>query len=260
VPAAGPMPPAPPAFAPTIGVAAGAPVLPVGMIDSVPWLHQPASGQPTSAQPGPPAAPSFAAVPTASPGPAQPWDAEDPDHDGQTVMRSDLPSLAPAPAPASLDGRPPTGPLVLARVCTQGHASPPSHAACSVCGEALHGEARQVGRPRLGRMHISTGEVIELDHSLIVGRQPSVSRVNGGGMPRLVQVRSASGDISRSHVEIRLEGWEVLLVDLKATNGTTLVREGQAPRRLAQGDQAIVRDGDIAELGDGISLLFEGIL
>ena len=79
-------------------------------------------------------------------------------------------------------------------------------------------------------------------------------------MPRLVQVTSGNGDISRSHVEVRLDGWDVLLVDLKATNGTVLVREGQAPRRLSQGEEAILLNGDIAELGDGISLLFEGLL
>jgi hypothetical protein len=37
------------------------------------------------------------------------------------------------------------------------------------------------------------------------------------------------------------------------------VREGQAPRRLAQNEMAILLDGDIAELGDNISLRFEEI-
>ena len=118
----------------------------------------------------------------------------------------------------------------------------------------------QVPRPSLGKVRLSSGEVIELDRSLVIGRQPSVSRVQGGGMPALVQVESPGGDISRSHVEVRLEGWHVMLCDLKATNGTVLVREGQAPRRLAQNEMAIVLDGDIAELGENISLRFEEIL
>ena len=123
----------------------------------------------------------------------------------------------------------------------------------------MPGDGVQVRRPLLGRMRLSSGELIALDQSLVVGRQPSVSRVQGAVMPRLVQVPSPSGDISRSHVEVRLEGWHVMLCDLKATNGTVLVREGQAPRRLAQGEMAILLDGDIAELGDGISLRFEEI-
>lgn len=206
------------------------------LIESVPW----GSGRQDSAEPAEPAG--------------------DSDHDGQTVMRSELPGGEDAPAAEQLEPRPSTGPMVLARLCPSGHANPPTRSLCSDCGAPISSEPREVGRPRLGRVHISTGEVVELDHSLIIGRQPSVSRVMGAVMPRLVQVQSASGDISRSHVEVRLDGWDVMLVDLKATNGTVLVREGQAPRRLAQGEQAILLNGDIAELGDGVSLLFEGLL
>ena len=150
--------------------------------------------------------------------------------------------------------------MVLALVCDHGHANPPTHAICAACGSRLPPDAVQVARPRLGRMRVSTGELVDLDQSLVIGRQPSVSRVQGGVMPRLVQVSSPSGDISRSHVEVRLEGWHVMLCDLKATNGTVLVREGQQPRRLAQNEMAILLDGDIAELGDDVSLRFEEIL
>lgn len=232
------------------------------MIDSVPWASQdvaaetPAAGVPTSDAAGTgrteQAVQSEQAAQSAS-------DASyDPDHDGHTVMRSDFQSTQEGAAP--LESRPPTGPMVLARMCPNGHANPPSRATCWSCGTGINAEPREVGRPRLGTMHISTGEVVELDHSLIIGRQPSVSRVMGGAMPRLVQVKSSNGDISRSHVEVRLDGWDVLLVDLKATNGTVLVREGQAPRRLSQGEEAILLNGDIAELGDGVSLLFDGLL
>lgn len=229
------------------------------LIDSVPWgPGRPAAGSHAEGEDGSQAGPAAVAGPAAGPaaGQAPGADGEDPDHDGQTIMvnRSQL------PAAEELESRPPTGPMVLARLCPSGHANPPTRSLCSHCGAAINSEPREVGRPRLGRMHISTGEILDLDHSLIIGRQPSVSRVMGAGVPRLVQVQSASGDISRSHVEVRLDGWDVLLIDLKATNGTVLVREGQAPRRLGQGEQAILLDGDIAELGDGVSLLFEGLL
>jgi hypothetical protein len=117
----------------------------------------------------------------------------------------------------------------------------------------------QVPRPALGRAVFSTGEVIDLVQPLVVGRQPSVSRVASGGMPRLVSVTSPSGDISRNHLEVRLEGWHVMVRDLKATNGTVLERPGQPPRRLAQGEMTIVLDGDVADLGDGVSLRFEAV-
>ena len=195
-----------------------------------------------------------AAVQHAHPGGA----AFDADHDGQTVMKSSIASPDGQPARPVADD-PAAGPTVLAKVCSQGHANPPTRAQCAACGAALLPDAVQVPRPRLGRVRMSTGELLDLDQSLVIGRQPSVSRVQGGVMPRLVQVPSPEGDISRSHVEVRLEGWHVMLCDLKATNGTVLVREGQSPRRLAQNEMAILLDGDIAELGDNISLRFEEI-
>lgn len=239
-----------------------------GLIDSVPWLRsgsstpEPVSDQ--QAAPSKPLADPPAQIPAAwSLAPAAMSSDEDSDHDGQTIMKSSLPTEEQAGTKAIVGGAETpavNGPSVLARMCSQGHANPPTYPQCSVCGVAVTGDAAHVPRPRLGRMRLSTGELIDLDQSLIIGRQPSVSRVQGGTMPRLVQVDSPGGDISRSHVEVRLEGWHVMLCDLKATNGTVLIREGQAPRRLAQNEMAILLDGDIAELGDNISLRFEEIL
>ena len=273
--------------------AAPRPVVPAGLIDSVPW-HTGGNGSSSSstsrtaapapaatAAPAAPLPPSVRQLPVPQlpaeqpaaeqpasdqPAAARPVGVEpvpDADHDGQTIMKGDLGAARPRPA-GTAPGVPrgtesTTGPMVLARVCPQGHANPSTYAQCGRCGLPLPGDGVQVRRPRLGRMRLSTGELIDLDQSLIVGRQPSVSRVQGAVMPRLVQVASPSGDISRSHVEVRLEGWHVMLCDLKATNGTVLVREGQSPRRLAQGEMAILLDGDIAEVGDGISLRFEEI-
>ena len=226
-----------------------------GLIDSVPWRTGGSSA--AAAQVSPPFNPPQVPVPAS--GPAVEPGGFDGDHDGQTIMKSDLAGRGAPPAPVQepVSG---AGPLVLALVCDRGHANPPTHAQCAACGSPLPPDAVQVARPRLGRMRVSTGELVDLDQSLVIGRQPSVSRVQGGVMPRLVQVSSPGGDISRSHVEVRLEGWHVMLCDLKATNGTVLVREGQQPRRLAQNEMAILLDGDIAELGDDISLRFEEIL
>jgi hypothetical protein len=239
--------------------AAPRPAVPTGLIDSVPWHTGGNDSPPSSPPPSSPRKTTEPLPPSVNLPPA----AAAADHDGQTIMKGDLPAALPGPAGAAAgprrDAEPGTGPLVLARVCPQGHANPSTYSQCGRCGVPLPGDGVQVRRPRLGRMRLSTGELIDLDHSLVVGRQPSVSRVQGAVMPKLVQVASPSGDISRSHVEVRLEGWHVMLCDLKATNGTVLIREGQPPRRLAQGEMAILLDGDIAEVGDGISLRFEEI-
>ncbi|MDQ0924274.1 hypothetical protein QF038_002782 [Pseudarthrobacter sp. W1I19] len=235
-----------------------------GLIDSVPW-RTPAGGSEPAPPPAVPspilsAIPAAASAETVAPAPEASHAEYDADHDGQTVMKGSLKGMVARPVRTAADASAVAGPLVLARLCPQDHANPPTSATCAACGAGLLPDAVQVARPRLGRMRISTGELVDLDQSLVIGRQPSVSRVQGGVMPRLVQVASPGGDISRSHVEVRLEGWHVMLCDLKATNGTVLVREGQPPRRLAQNEMAILLDGDIAELGDNISLRFEEIL
>lgn len=238
-----------PAAAPPAPAPRPAPAPDGVLIDSVPWKK--AAG--IAATQAPPA-PELEPVPA----PVSQTAAFDNDHDGQTVVKGSIAASAQHPAPTVAEDTP-AGPTVLARVCSQDHANPPTRSQCATCGAGLLPDAVQVTRPRLGRVRMSTGELLDLDQSLVIGRQPSVSRVQGGIMPRLVQVPSPDGDISRSHVEVRLEGWHVMLCDLKATNGTVLVREGQPPRRLAQNEMAILLDGDIAELGDNISLRFEEI-
>ncbi|NLA35317.1 MAG: FHA domain-containing protein [Actinobacteria bacterium] len=72
-------------------------------------------------------------------------------------------------------------------------------------------------------------------------------------------VASPSGHISRSHVEIRVEGADVLAVDLNATNGTRLLRLGADPVRLHPGESTLLVSGDRLDLGDDVILTFEGI-
>ncbi|MCC3292100.1 FHA domain-containing protein [Arthrobacter sp. zg-Y1110] len=250
------------------------------LIDSVPWLGSTSTGPvgapgrpatvPVPAVPVPaaaapvapaplapaPAAPAAPAVPAATPTATAGQAPEDLDHDGDTIMSSELTKAAPAPAPA---GQPNTAPTVLARTCPQGHANPPTRSVCVHCGQQLGEEPHPVSRPALGRAVFSTGQAEVLDRNIVVGRQPSVARAQGSDMPRMVQVPSSGGDISRSHAEIRLEGWHVMLRDLFSTNGTVLVRNGQLPHRLGQGEGVIVLDGDTAELGDDVWIRFEGL-
>ncbi|WP_417234478.1 FHA domain-containing protein [Arthrobacter sp.] len=243
---------------------------PEDLIDAVPWLAAARAKSWAEAAPEPAAdataagAPDVDDLPTISSAPRAPATADAADlgdHDGDTVMRGDLPTqVLPMTPSANTSAEPSTGPQVLGRLCPQGHANPPTSSSCAQCGQELNEDPREVPRPSLGRMVISGGEAVELDRPAVVGRQPSVSRSASGSMPRVVQVKSPSGDISRSHLEVQLEGWHVMLLDLKATNGTMLVRSGMPPRRLGQGEKLMLLDGDIADLGDGVSLKFEGLL
>lgn len=110
-----------------------------------------------------------------------------------------------------------------------------------------------------GRIRVSTGQVVELDRTVIIGRRPRSTRASGDSMPHLVAVESPQQDISRSHLEVRPESGSVVVIDLHTTNGSTLLRPGADPVRLHPGEQTLVLTGDVVDLGDGVTVAFEGL-
>jgi len=110
-----------------------------------------------------------------------------------------------------------------------------------------------------GRALLSTGRTVAIDRLIVVGRRPRATRASIGHLPELITVPSPEQDISRSHVEIRPEGESVLVTDLNTTNGTTLMRPGGDPVRLHPDEPTLVLSGDVLDLGDGITITFEGI-
>ncbi|GAB4084431.1 hypothetical protein GCM10028784_10610 [Myceligenerans cantabricum] len=273
-----PVAPPPPPSAPADAAPPEAPGLISAIPGSLPGAGTPAAAHRAAsvadAEPSADAAPS----PDAEPSDAEPsGDVPLDDHDGHTVMQADLAGLrgpggsAPTPPPEPVSEPISGGVQILAMTCPNGHANPPARPACRTCGEDLAGEPANASRPALGRLVVTTGtvqagaggtrgdQVVELDRSVIVGRRPRTSTTSASEMPRLVTVSSPNQDISRSHLEVSLEEWQVLVADLATTNGTTLIRPGQPPRRLHPNEKEIVSDGDVVDLGDGTTLKFEGI-
>lgn len=110
-----------------------------------------------------------------------------------------------------------------------------------------------------GRVRVSTGQVVSLDRTVIIGRRPRSTRASGANLPHLIAVDSPQQDISRSHLEIRPEGDTVVVIDLHTTNGSTLLRPGADPMRLHPGEQTLVLSGDVVDLGDGVTVAFEDL-
>ncbi|MFJ5147126.1 FHA domain-containing protein, partial [Glutamicibacter sp. NPDC088455] len=192
----------------------------------------------------------------------------EPADDEHTIIRGS--SVPKSSAASGLDAKDGTensvslNEFILARSCSKRHPNPPTASTCRECGERLTGQAQQVRKPAMGRMIVSDHGgareyAHELNRSVILGRQPSAAAIKSDTEPRLLKVESPSGDISRSHLHVRVEGWHVQLVDLGATNGTVLLREGQRPRRLSRHQEIMLIKGDVADLGDGVSIRFEDL-
>ncbi|MGO1316750.1 MAG: FHA domain-containing protein [Cellulomonadaceae bacterium] len=101
------------------------------------------------------------------------------------------------------------------------------------------------------KLVLSSGQVVTLDRTVLIGRAPIVSRVSNRDLPRLVTVDSPNHDVSRTHARVRAEGDRVFVTDLDSTNGVTLARAGQEPERIRPGVETVVPVGAVVDLGDG---------
>ncbi len=253
---------------------------PVEFIDWVPGMGWTAAGASASASSVPPrespTAPPATASSTARPtGPAQPalQPADQPAMRSAGSSTPSAPCLPPRPggpasaetagSPAAVGSQAPSSQpstssgapvMVAAQLCAAGHPSPPDSGVCRVCGAPLDGSVRSVERPPLGTLEISSGGSVRLDRTVVLGRRPRASRVSGDDVPLLVTVPSPQQDISRSHLEIRPEGWHVVVMDLATTNGTRLLRGQQEQVRLRPHTPVLLRSGDALDIGDGVIL------
>ncbi len=164
---------------------------------------------------------------------------------------------SPPPAPAALPAPvpPPTvdkpGPTVLAVLCADGHPSPPGSRRCIDCGVRVSDtEPRRVAQPALATLRGPDGAQVVLDRLVLVGRAPTEREEVPA---RLLTVPSPAHDISRTHLEIRPDGWRVLVKDLNSTNGTVLISPGGTSRGpLPPGEAVPVPLGSVLELAEGI--------
>ena len=143
------------------------------------------------------------------------------DHDGMTVMTSDIAKLRSARAlrKKSKKDATPAGPVAAVLVL------------------ALPNGARET-----------------LSQPILVGRAPSVSQVSGGMMPKLITIGNSDQDISRTHARFVLEGDTVVVTDLHSRNGTVVKLPGKEPQKLRAGEPTSVLPGTIVDFGGGLTL------
>jgi hypothetical protein len=147
---------------------------------------------------------------------------------------------------------------ILAVLCQNGHANPPNSISCRVCRSPLARKVPQfVAGPVLAVLRASDGSTAEVDRPVLIGRAPSADR-SSSRSPRLMTVASPNYDISRTHLEVVPQDWQVVVTDLNSTNGTVLVRPGAVDRQqLAPGEPVPAQLGSVIELGDGVSVLID---
>jgi hypothetical protein len=174
-------------------------------------------------------------------------DHPDDDHDGATVHR-------PEPAAHLRHG---THETVLAISCPQGHLTSPARPTCRVCHQKVAPqEPRRVPRPPLGGLRLPTGEVVPLDRGVVLGRKPAPLE-GTSDWPHLVHLPADHTFVSRMHLHIELDGWQVLAHDLDSRGGTMLTMPGREPVRMRAGEAYVLEPGTTLDLAEVYEVRYE---
>lgn len=196
----------------------------------------------------PPAASIAEAPPAAAPAP-------DPFHPGMESLRPPPPTddgLEPEPPIAATTSA--NGGLVETAMCVRGHANPPRSAACFVCGSPIGTDPdwALIEQPVVGRLVFPQGHTVPVDRQIHLGRLAVEDET-------VLAVTINHDNVSRSHAEIRVEGWAVLLTDLDSRNGTWICpKEDPAPVRLDAGVPHYLEHDTIVLLGGpDVSFIYE---
>lgn len=161
------------------------------------------------------------------------------------------------------------GPMVEGRRCAFGHLNAPVAAYCTRCGALVDRRAplESGPRPPLGLLVADDGTAFVVENDMVIGRDPAafVAQRAGraqGGAGRLVPIvlPDRTGALSRAHLEIRIDGWQVLAVDVGSANGTWVRPPGVAqPLRLPPGQPVPLGVGSDVHLGGRILQLQDGV-
>lgn len=197
--------------------------------------------------------------PVRLPHPADPAAPPGPDHSATPVRRPDtVPARRPAPAPATPRHTPRRGaprvlPPRLGAVVSPAlpPAPPPPQTPA-----ATEQEPVPVPRPALGGLRLPGGQVIPLDRGVVFGRRPEP--VPGGDhWPHLVHLPPGSSSLSRVHLQIELEGGQVVARDLGSRGGTTVAEPGRRARPLTPGEPHVLERGQVLSLGGTYDVVYE---
>ncbi|HEY5881838.1 MAG TPA: FHA domain-containing protein [Nakamurella sp.] len=137
--------------------------------------------------------------------------------------------------------------------CSRNHHNDPRVSFCSVCGIRMDqrtGVLVDGRRPPLGLLVLDIGSTFVLDDNYLLGRNPEVDDAVISSRLRPIRLDDDSGTLSRVHAEIRLEGWDVLLLDRGSANGTHVAAAGQSGwNRLAPHRPIVLTPGTHVRIG-----------
>ena len=86
---------------------------------------------------------------------------------------------------------------------------------------------------------------------MVLGRGLGETELTAGRRPDIIRV--SDPEVSREHVEIRLDGWQVLVVDLGSSNGTYVALPAREPELLPPHTPTVINPGTVVYLSEAVS-------
>ena len=154
------------------------------------------------------------------------------------------------------DGAGAQGPVALGIRCARQHFNDPASSYCATCGISLVHQTHNLvagPRPPLGVLLGADGGVVTLSSDYVLGREPHTSDLVRTGAAAPLVVDDDSYHVSRVHAAVRLQDWDVRVVDLGSANGTFLCAPGQDRwERLEPDEPRTVLPGGRIRLGESV--------
>lgn len=119
------------------------------------------------------------------------------------------------------------------------------------CQFQFTGAAEVISMPPqiVAKLLLEDGTAVDLADDLLIGRSPL-----GDGATDTLTV--AGRQVSRRHLLLETDGWQLCVKDCDSTNGTFLSRRGERGRRRVPSDESIViRIGDSIHFGSRQALV-----
>lgn len=143
-------------------------------------------------------------------------------------------------------------PRVTAIRCPCSAVNRPGERFCRRCGldlVAARIPTVEVSWPVVATIRLDDGQSFELSRPLVVGRSPR-RRPPGDPAMRLT-VESPALTVSSSHIELRPDGWDVLVTDLGSANGAFVEGRGAEDRsKLPVNQPTRLEHGSVVWFGD----------
>ena len=164
-----------------------------------------------------------------------------------------LPPLPTEPTPASMSS---TETLAYSNnqvrgvLCPNQHLTNPAHTSCYECGTLvdLDAETTTGDRPVLGKVTFDDGAVLSLDRPAAIGSNVPSGYEIDGELATIVRLDDGIEGVSPVHVEVRLRGWDVEIVDMESSSGTYTIDADDRHSRTR------LRSGQVTQLRPGMSV------